>query len=361
MKENLYLPLFAGILTLSLVTLYIGKIIFVKSSFYKLQRIFIMFIVLHSFNEAFMIDFFLLSHDIAAPFFLFYAPFFYNIGLVGVLRREVRFGQLFPHFFLGFFFLSISILFSSECQLLELYSCYYLRLLYFITCLQLFFYGILTYVTFNKTAKDIKMITFINESILVMITGVLMFFDLFFSDHLENDRKILMYVFMFLAMIIIFRLNCYFLYKKLNSNVMKLWKEPINENKSINIKKEKYYKTKLSDEVIKSYIDDVENALANKIYLRSDLTLNDLSKELKIPAYHLSQVFSKGLNSNFNNTVNSYRIQHALMLLNDPNNKDTIEQKGIDSGFSSRVSFYRAFNLICNTTPSVYLKNNILE
>ncbi|GEM_PF-7044217 len=102
-------------------------------------------------------------------------------------------------------------------------------------------------------------------------------------------------------------------------------------------------------------IEVFERELQAKIYLTVDLTLEMLAEKTSIPANQLSQLFAKAYQANFNKIINRHRIKHAVELLNHQDKAyQTIDQIGIQSGFNSRSSFYRAFKDSFNMTPSQY-------
>lgn len=361
MKENLYLLVFSIIITLAFVTLYIGKLVFKKKIFYKLQRIFLLLIIFHC---VFAFLFKKESHSfiaIGAPFSLFYAPLFYSNILILIKGSRFKINKIFPHFILGFIFLVFFMIFIFFDQKFKNYSTYYLISLYVVTCIQLVFYGIVTYLNFNEVAKDQKIISFMNESIIIMIITIMLFVGFIFSDYSSISNfinSLLIYILMLLIVIIIFRFNILYLFKTFTFRESEEEGEDENfktKNQIYN-KEEKYYKNRLDEETIKSDVALLEKVFKEKIYLQSDLTLEILAKKIKVTSHHLSQVFTLGLNSNFNKMVNSYRVQHAISMLSDVENNDTIEEIGMASGFNSRTSFYRAFNLDYNTTPSEYRK-----
>ena len=55
-----------------------------------------------------------------------------------------------------------------------------------------------------------------------------------------------------------------------------------------------------------------------KIYLDPDLTLWSLAEELSIASHRLSQLLNDVLNRNYNDYVNSYRIEEAKRIFDSP-------------------------------------------
>ncbi len=90
-----------------------------------------------------------------------------------------------------------------------------------------------------------------------------------------------------------------------------------------------------------------------KPYLNHDLRLGDLAKELHISRHHMSQVINENLDSSFFDFINRYRIEEAKKMLLEEDNLNMTEIL-YSSGFSNRVSFYKAFKKFTKTTPSEY-------
>ncbi len=100
--------------------------------------------------------------------------------------------------------------------------------------------------------------------------------------------------------------------------------------------------------IIKYFID-------NKPFLKPELNISNLAKELEIPSYFLSYIINKGFNKNFFDLINSYRIEEVKKRLIAQEYKNIkIESIGHDSGFNSRASFYQIFKKYTRVTPSEY-------
>ena len=113
----------------------------------------------------------------------------------------------------------------------------------------------------------------------------------------------------------------------------------ILENYSKEIKKlEKYFQTQ-------------------KTYLQPNLAISQVAVETQIPNRDLSYIINNYYQKRFNDYLNEMRLTHFLSQI-DAKTLDnlTIEAIAFDSGFSSKTSFYRAFNRFYGCTPSVYLE-----
>ena len=91
-------------------------------------------------------------------------------------------------------------------------------------------------------------------------------------------------------------------------------------------------------------------------YLDKKLTLAKLSELSDISTNKLSQVFSIHYQSSFYQFVNSYRINHLQLLLeNSQYEKFTISAMAEMSGFNSKATFYKVFKEKHGVSPSEYL------
>lgn len=91
------------------------------------------------------------------------------------------------------------------------------------------------------------------------------------------------------------------------------------------------------------------------IYLTKDLRLSDLCTELNTNRTYLSQVLNDELKENFNSYINRYRVNHAILLLQDGKWKNYSMEKFAElSGFGSTVSMIRAFKQTTGKTPSEF-------
>jgi len=93
----------------------------------------------------------------------------------------------------------------------------------------------------------------------------------------------------------------------------------------------------------------------DKLFLDSSLTIHSLANKLNSNNKYVSQLINNDLNKNFVMFVNEYRINEAKKsLLDDSDNKLTIESIGYDSGFKSKTAFNRVFKQFTNQTPTQY-------
>lgn len=121
----------------------------------------------------------------------------------------------------------------------------------------------------------------------------------------------------------------------------------------------KYLNSALPASATNALAKEIEQTLRNgQLYLTPNLTLTDLARALNQKSHTLSQVISQGMNSNFYQLINSYRVQHAVELLENNQITWPIERIALESGFNNRVTFNKAFKQIMGCTASEYKKQD---
>ena len=128
--------------------------------------------------------------------------------------------------------------------------------------------------------------------------------------------------------------------------------------------KDKYETSPLSlakQNVIKNQL--IKAIEDEKIYLKQNLKIKDLSIAINVPSHHISQVLSERMQMSFYDFINTHRIEEAKRLFeNGTTSKLSIEAIGAECGFGNKTSFYRAFKKFTNLTPTAYMtmitKNN---
>ena len=96
-----------------------------------------------------------------------------------------------------------------------------------------------------------------------------------------------------------------------------------------------------------------------KIFRNENLTLLSLSEKMNITPHQLSWIINDKMNQSFSTLINRYRIEDVKKSLAEGiKNDSTILQMALDSGFSTKTAFNRAFKKFTGLTPSQYRKNN---
>ena len=96
-----------------------------------------------------------------------------------------------------------------------------------------------------------------------------------------------------------------------------------------------------------------------ELYLKPELSADDLAEKLKVPRHHIYYCLNTIIGTKFTTLKAQYRVRHAQKLLLEMDlNRFTIDSIGLQSGFSSRSSFYATFREITGITPSEFLVQN---
>lgn len=135
----------------------------------------------------------------------------------------------------------------------------------------------------------------------------------------------------------------------------------LEERKKIRAHSVKNKKTKPSGALRNEHIVALEKLLQeDKIYLDPGLTLETVAKRLNLSTSHLSRVLNAELQTNFNEYLNSFRINEAKNYLRNPDfSKYTIVAIGLEAGFNSKSAFFNVFKKTTGQTPSEYKKEHL--
>ncbi len=123
----------------------------------------------------------------------------------------------------------------------------------------------------------------------------------------------------------------------------------------------KYVYNGLSEEETIKIIEKVNLYMTEEMpYLDSELKLSVLSNEIGINKRFISQAINEREKQNFNEYVNSYRVDHAIEILNDAKRDIRIFEVMYEVGFNSKSSFNTSFKRITGQTPTEY-RNKVLS
>jgi AraC-like DNA-binding protein len=119
----------------------------------------------------------------------------------------------------------------------------------------------------------------------------------------------------------------------------------------------KYLRSGLKQEDVADYINKIRKYMViEKPYLNRELTIYDLSEQLKIPRHIMSEVINEHMGKNFYNLVNDYRVNEVKERMKREDLQQlTILGIAYDSGFNSKSSFNTIFKEKTGQTPSEYL------
>jgi AraC-like DNA-binding protein len=121
----------------------------------------------------------------------------------------------------------------------------------------------------------------------------------------------------------------------------------------------KYAKSSLRGDDLQKLIQAMEDLMEHeKLYLRPELSLAEVSQELQVPKHHLTQAMNIELGKNFYAYINELRVKKFMEMVVDPRYKDyTFLAIAYECGFNSKSTFNSVFKRITNFTPSEYLQS----
>ena len=110
---------------------------------------------------------------------------------------------------------------------------------------------------------------------------------------------------------------------------------------------------------------DIYSRLVNlfeteKVYLNSELTMNDVVKIIFTNKLYISRAISQFTGKNFCQFVNYYRVSHSIELFRDNPDLKVVELAS-QSGFNSTVSYSMAFRLYMSECPSDWCRKEKLK
>ncbi|MDR1738410.1 MAG: AraC family transcriptional regulator [Candidatus Symbiothrix sp.] len=95
----------------------------------------------------------------------------------------------------------------------------------------------------------------------------------------------------------------------------------------------------------------------DKLFLRPELSLNDMAEALKINRTYISRAINREAGTTFYRFVNQYRIRHFIEMMNVSDvGRYTIDSIAKQSGFNSMTTFYDLFKKEKGCTPREYIK-----
>lgn len=121
----------------------------------------------------------------------------------------------------------------------------------------------------------------------------------------------------------------------------------------------KYQRSGLKKKDVADYVNKIGKYMViEKPYLNRELSIYDLSAQLKIPRHILSEVINEHMGMNFYNLVNEYRVKEVKERIQGDEFKHlTLLAIAYDSGFNSKSSFNTIFKEKSGQTPSEYTKS----
>lgn len=98
----------------------------------------------------------------------------------------------------------------------------------------------------------------------------------------------------------------------------------------------------------------------NESHKDHNITLGKFAKNLSLTPHVVSQVINEQLSCNFNDFINSYRVDEAKKMLSDTGMKNiTVASIAYDCGFNTLSAFNTAFKKFTGLTPSQFRKTKV--
>ena len=112
-----------------------------------------------------------------------------------------------------------------------------------------------------------------------------------------------------------------------------------------------------ADRASRVYVQVLEQLKVKKLYRERGITARQIAEIIDEDPRAISAALAIETGDNFFALINQLRVREACRLLRDPKFAEwSAEEIGLRSGFSSRQSFYTAFNLYVGVTPKKYRK-----
>jgi AraC-like DNA-binding protein len=107
---------------------------------------------------------------------------------------------------------------------------------------------------------------------------------------------------------------------------------------------------------LKALLTNLKQLMADeKLYLDPDLSLPKLAEHLGTSVNHLSQAINSGLEMTFFDYINQYRVNEAMDILRNGNQRfPAILDVALSVGFNSTSTFYTAFKKINGHSPAKF-------
>ncbi|MBW1656894.1 helix-turn-helix domain-containing protein [Flavobacterium quisquiliarum] len=91
------------------------------------------------------------------------------------------------------------------------------------------------------------------------------------------------------------------------------------------------------------------------IYTDSTLNREKVAQQLCISPGYLSQIINIITGDNFANYINQYRVEAVKEMISNPEYENyNLLAMGLESGFTSKTTFYKAFKKVTGLTPNEY-------
>lgn len=130
---------------------------------------------------------------------------------------------------------------------------------------------------------------------------------------------------------------------------------PISTEEVLTVKK-----ILLSAERVLEIASAMDQAMSDQYLFKKLNKIGELGTYLNLSPRYLSYVLSKHYVLNFNDYINSFRINYVIQLMENEQYKHfTLEGLAREAGFSSRTTFFTAFKKQLGVNPTQYLNREV--
>lgn len=129
---------------------------------------------------------------------------------------------------------------------------------------------------------------------------------------------------------------------------------------NITEKKEKAKTLSYRNSVTPEFVEDMARKIVSKLMIEQKYrdpaySAKRLADDIGVNSRHISAVINLRFQQNYSQMVGEMRIQEARYMLQDSNfNHMTMEDIAVNTGFSTRQSFYATFFRLTGMTPREY-------
>ncbi|HKJ15718.1 MAG TPA: helix-turn-helix domain-containing protein [Xanthomonadales bacterium] len=121
----------------------------------------------------------------------------------------------------------------------------------------------------------------------------------------------------------------------------------------------RYQKAEIPGDVARELGRELEEVMkTQQPWLEESLDQQRLALMLGISPHQLSQLLNQHLGESFADFINRYRVDEAKRLLAEAGASRTVMDIGLEAGFASNATFYRAFRKHAGMTPREFLADS---
>lgn len=170
----------------------------------------------------------------------------------------------------------------------------------------------------------------------------------------NKNRTIILFTILIIIFIILLLVSIVF-YLKLRDSYKKIFH--LNNIPHFKLVQDKITPdTDGNDQKLYSLFLEIQQLMENeKFYLKPGITVSDISTAMTSNDKYISLSINKFARMNFNQYINTLRIQEAKILLLETNHESTVQEVAKACGFGNSSSFIRTFKQVTGLTPAFYV------